>query len=54
MGRTEGQIRLDHPGVARAHARLEIARDGTALLRDLHTETGTFVNGERITEQRPA
>lgn len=34
--------------VSRRHARLESLGDGTAMLRDLGSSNGTFVNGERV------
>jgi ABC-type multidrug transport system ATPase subunit len=41
------QIHLPHPGVSRRHARLVI-EGGEAILTDLRSANGTFVNGERI------
>lgn len=48
IGRAEGcDVRLDLVQIAREH--VEVRRDGRAVvLRDLHTETGTLVNTERL------
>jgi ABC-type multidrug transport system ATPase subunit len=40
-------IHLPHPQVSRRHARIE-CHDGTAVLDDLGSANGTFVNGRRI------
>ncbi len=48
IGRTkENLIRVDEPAVSRGHAQISLTNDGY-LLRDLGSENGTFVNGERI------
>ncbi|MEM7541178.1 MAG: ATP-binding cassette domain-containing protein [Pseudomonadota bacterium] len=49
LGREENQVdvRLDHPTVARRHAELDIS-ETRVRVRDLGTDQGTFVNGERI------
>ena len=53
VGRTsECQVRIARPAVSRRHARLDLAPDGSHVLADLGSENGTWVNGERITEQR--
>jgi uncharacterized protein YeeX (DUF496 family) len=51
VGRTpENQVRIYKPAVSRRHA--QIARTATGwLLRDLSSENGTYVNGQRITER---
>ena len=41
------RIRFDVPDVSERHAILTI-RDGRAILEDLHSANGTFVNGERV------
>ena len=41
------RIRLDFPDVAERHAMISV-RDGQAVIKDLHSATGTFVNGEAI------
>jgi ABC-type multidrug transport system ATPase subunit/pSer/pThr/pTyr-binding forkhead associated (FHA) protein len=46
-----GRIRIQHPSVAAQHAELTFTKEGYALLRDRGTQTGTFVNGERIKER---
>ncbi|HEY0782821.1 MAG TPA: FHA domain-containing protein, partial [Thermoanaerobaculia bacterium] len=52
IGRTrQNQVQLDEPSVSRKHAQIALS-EGSYLLTDLHSENGTFVNGEKITEQR--
>jgi ABC-type multidrug transport system ATPase subunit/pSer/pThr/pTyr-binding forkhead associated (FHA) protein len=46
-----GRIRIQHPSVAAQHADLTFTKEGFALLRDRGTQSGTFVNGERIKER---
>src|SRR5262249_29632602 len=49
------QVHLPHPQVSRFHARLDL-EPGGAILRDLNSANGTFVNGARIqvpTDIRP-
>src|SRR5687767_13025458 len=43
----ECTIRLDSPYVSRAHARVEL-RDGAAVLVDLGSRNGSFLNGARV------
>ena len=51
IGRSEGvDLRLDDDGISRVHCSLE-ARGTDAILRDLGSQNGTFVGGERITER---
>ena len=48
IGRGEScRIRFDTPEVSERHAILTV-RDGRAILEDLHSANGTFVNGEAI------
>ena len=48
IGRGEScRIRFDAPEVSERHAILTV-RDGCAILEDLHSANGTFVNGEAI------
>ena len=48
IGRGEGcRIRLDFPDVSERHAILTV-RDSRAIVEDLHSANGTFVNGESI------
>ena len=48
IGRGEScRIRFDSPEVSERHAILTV-RDGKAVLEDLHSANGTFVNGEPI------
>ncbi len=55
VGRTsECQVRIARPAISRRHARLDLAPDGSHVVTDLGSENGTYVNGERITEQRLA
>jgi len=42
-----GGVLVDHPSVSKRHARYKLARQGL-VVEDLHSETGTFVNGRRI------
>ena len=41
------RIRLDFPDVSERHAILTV-RDGKAILEDLHSANGTYVNGEAV------
>lgn len=52
IGRDQGnvQVHLPHPQVSRRHARISI-QAGTAVLVDLNSANGTFVNGQRIKTQ---
>lgn len=51
IGRTpENQIRIYKPAVSRRHAQITETAAGW-LLRDLSSENGTYVNGQRITER---
>ena len=48
IGRGEScRIRLPFPDVSERHAILTV-RDGRAVLEDLHSANGTFVNGEMV------
>lgn len=49
IGREQGrvQVHLPHPQVSRQHARLRL-QGQTAILTDLNSANGTFVNGQRI------
>jgi diguanylate cyclase (GGDEF)-like protein len=47
----EADIRLDDDGVSRLHCSLAASGD-SALLKDLGSSNGTFVNGVRIAEQK--
>jgi ABC-type multidrug transport system ATPase subunit len=49
IGRDEGrvQILLNHPQISRAHAHIT-AQDGRAVLVDLNSANGTYVNGVRV------
>lgn len=50
--REQVQIHLDHPHVSRKHARLMVTDDG-AILEDLRSANGTYVNGRRIAQPVP-
>jgi DNA-binding winged helix-turn-helix (wHTH) protein len=41
------QICIDHPSVSRRHAKI-VLRSGRAMLEDLDSRNGTFVNGRRL------
>ena len=47
LGRDEADIHIDSPTVSRRHARIRIS-EGEAVLEDLGSKNGTFVNGERV------
>jgi hypothetical protein len=50
IGRTrQNLIQLDAPSVSRKHAQI-VLTEGGYVLRDLGSENGTFVNGDRVTE----
>ena len=48
----EDGIRLDSPTVSRRHARISVMDDG-AVLEDLGSKNGTFVQGQSVTAQIP-
>ncbi len=51
IGRTpENQVRIYKPAVSRRHAQITESASGW-LLRDLSSENGTYVNGQRINER---
>ncbi len=51
IGRTpENQIRIYKPAVSRRHAQITES-DAGWMLRDLSSENGTYVNGQRVTER---
>lgn len=51
LGRSdENQVQIARPGVSRQHALISAGGDGFSI-KDLHSQNGTLVNGERITEQ---
>ena len=50
IGRSEeNQLRLNDPGVSRRHVLITATPDGYAL-RDLGSQNGTYVNGDRVDE----
>jgi FHA domain len=52
MGRTEdNQIQINRPGVSRRHAVIQLAPTGF-VVKDLGSQNGTFLNGERVAEKR--
>jgi anti-sigma factor RsiW len=51
IGRSEeSQVRLGGPGVSRKHALVTIGPEGFSI-KDLKSQNGTYVNGERVTER---
>jgi hypothetical protein len=51
VGRTpDNQVRLNKPAVSRRHAQLTQTPEGWSI-KDLHSENGTYVNGEKIEER---
>ena len=44
------QVHIEEPGVAAHHAEITIVDGNTLLLKDLGSQSGTFVNGEVIDE----
>jgi hypothetical protein len=51
IGRTRhNDIQIDAPSVSRKHAQIALTESGY-MVRDLGSENGTFVNGERVAEQ---
>jgi phosphoserine phosphatase RsbU/P len=54
VGKLEtARIRLDHPGVSRRHALLEV-RGGQWFITDLGSRNGTFVNAQQLRPQEAA
>src|SRR5215475_7577790 len=50
IGRSEeSHIRVQRPSVSRQHALVSAGPTGFSI-QDLHSQNGTYVNGERITE----
>lgn len=47
----ECQVRVDANGVSRLHARIRVAGD-KAVLEDLDSKNGTYVNGQRVSGPR--
>lgn len=53
VGRSiEAALRLDCLSISRFHARLTRAADGQVIVRDLGSENGTFVNGDRVRSEK--
>lgn len=48
------QLRLDHDAVGVEHARIDQLENGSYLLTDLGSPTGSYVNGQRVTSARLA
>ncbi len=44
------QVQIDEPGVAAHHAEIVIIDGNSLLLKDLGSQSGTFVNGEAVVE----
>ena len=53
IGRSaSADITIDDPFVSERHAIVEVDESGQVTIRDLNSTSGTFVNGERVTEGR--
>lgn len=39
--------------ISKEHAIIEFLDDGSVVIKDLNSRNGTFVNGERISENKP-
>jgi ABC-type multidrug transport system ATPase subunit len=48
IGRVGCDVNLDNPQVSRFHAQIDRAPQGGAVLRDVGSTNGTFVNGQRL------
>jgi len=48
----DNDVALDEASVSSRHAEI-VALDGAAVLRDLESTNGTFLNGEQITGEHP-
>lgn len=52
MGRaTSNQVALSDTKVSRNHAKIEFTRDGHAILMDLGSSRGTWLNSEKVTKE---
>ncbi len=49
----ETDVRLNYEGVAERHAEIVRVEDGVYVVHDLDSETGVFVNGNRISGEHP-
>jgi hypothetical protein len=50
---SDNEFQIDHPSVSLTHCELILSENGDSLLvRDLGSDTGTFVNQEPVTEMR--
>jgi S1-C subfamily serine protease len=49
---TECQLMVGDPAVSPLHAYFEVGQDGEVVLHDLGSESGTFVDGERVDGSR--
>jgi hypothetical protein len=45
-------VQLDEAGVSARHAEIRLVDGNALLLKDLGSETGTLLNGERVAEQQ--
>ena len=54
IGRLVGNdVALDEASVSSRHAEVVLQDGGTAVLRDLDSTNGTFLNGEQVTGEHP-
>ena len=47
---TSCDVQLDEPGISARHAEIRLLDGKSLLLKDLGSETGTLLNGERVDE----
>jgi pSer/pThr/pTyr-binding forkhead associated (FHA) protein len=51
LGSSSGcDVQVDEPGISARHAEIQLVDDRSLLLKDLGSETGTLLNGEKVVE----